>query len=217
MNAIILAFRSDKSIKQYLEQEDPAPNYDDMDCIPQKYPNSYPAKNTIKDLLAQEGFEGEEKQTKINTNLIGKEDSKDMPITGDIGNFEENKLKDEEENTRKRTFINKLFGPMEDGSIRGSIFNMVILSLGSGCLSLPKYIGKTSLLMSIVLIVAIGLLAWWALSLISKACYKKQIFIYCNLIEALYGKTLARIYDAIVILYSIGVLILYQVISKCII
>lgn len=215
MNAIILAFKSDKSIKQYLEQEDPAPDYNDMDCLPQKYPNSFQTKNYIKDLLAQEEYEGEEKQTnKINTNLIGKDDCKDMPITGDVGNFEENKFKDEEENTRKRTFINKLFGPMEDGSIRGSIFNMVILSLGSGCLSLPKYIGKTSLLMSIFLIIVIGLLAWWALSLISKACYKKQIFIYCNLIESLYGKTLARIYDAIVILYSIGVLILYQVISK---
>ena len=103
---------------------------------------------------------------------------------------------------------------MEAGSIRGSIFNMVILSLGSGCLSLPKYIGKTSLLMSIFLIIGIGLLVWWALSLISKACYKKQIFIYSNLIENLYGKALARIYDAIVILYSVGVLILYQVISK---
>lgn len=212
MNAIILAFRSDKSIKRYLEQEDPAPNYNDMDCIPQKYPNSFTDKNHIHDLLAQEEIDREEKQT--NTNLIAKDESKELPIPGNIDNFEENEFKGDEQNPGKRTFINKLFGPMEAGSIRGSIFNMVILSLGSGCLSLPKYIGKTSLLMSIFLIIGIGLLVWWALSLISKACYKKQIFIYSNLIENLYGKALARIYDAIVILYSVGVLILYQVISK---
>ena len=212
MNAIILAFRSDKSIKRYLEQEDPAPNYNDMDCIPQKDPNSFTDKNHIHDLLAQEEIDREEKQT--NTNLIAKDDSKELPIPGNIDNFEENEFKGDEQNPSKRTFINKLFGPMEAGSIRGSIFNMVILSLGSGCLSLPKYIGKTSLLMSIFLIIGIGLLVWWALSLISKACYKKQIFIYSNLIENLYGKALARIYDAIVILYSVGVLILYQVISK---
>ena len=41
--------------------------------------------------------------------------------------------------------LDKLFGTIKTGSIRGSIFNLVISSLGSGYLSLPKYIGKTSL------------------------------------------------------------------------
>ena len=56
--------------------------------------------------------------------------------------------------------MNELFGPMETGSIRGSIFNMTILSLGFGCLSLPKYVGKTSLALSVVMVVVIGLLIW---------------------------------------------------------
>ena len=91
-----------------------------------------------------------------------------LPLNGEI-------LPVNEDSAKRRSFINKLFGPMEAGSIRGSIFNLVILSLGSGCLSLPKYIGETSLGVALLLVVAIGLLVWWGLNLISKACYKHQI------------------------------------------
>ena len=76
-----------------------------------------------------------------------------------------------------RHFLDKLFGQIKLGSIRESIFNLVILSLGSGCLSLPKYRGKTSLLLGLIMVVIIGLLVWWALILISKVCASK-IFMF---------------------------------------
>ena len=113
---------------------------------------------------------------------------------------------------RKRTLFHKIFGPMEAGSIRGSIFNMAILSLGTGMLSLPRYIHETSLALSCVLIIIICIIVWWSLLLLSKACEKNNIFNYSRLIKKLYGKCLAGVYDAIVILYSFGILILYNVI-----
>ena len=131
---------------------------------------------------------------------------------------EENEKEEEDEEKKKlikeeyRNFISKLFGPIEAGSIRGSIFNMIILSLGSGLLSLPKYIQKTSLLMSIFLIIGIGILVWWSMLLISKVCEKNNNYVYSRLIRNLYGPFLSNLYDCLVILYSIGVLILNQVI-----
>ena len=89
---------------------------------------------------------------------------------------------------------------------------MVILSLGSGILSLPKYIHKTSLGMAIFLIFGIGFLVWWSLLLISKVCEKNNNYIYSKLIKNLYGNCLSYIYDGLVIIFSIGILILNQVI-----
>jgi amino acid permease len=113
---------------------------------------------------------------------------------------------------KKRSLFHKIFGPMEAGSIRGSIFNMAILSLGTGMLSLPRYIQDTSLALSCVLIIIICIIVWWSLLLLSKACEKNNLFNYSRLIKKLYGKCLAGVYDAIVILYSFGILILYNVI-----
>ena len=136
---------------------------------------------------------------------------------------EENKSSESSENSKdssgsnlveheKRTLFHKIFGPMEAGSIRGSIFNMAILSLGTGMLSLPTYIQDTSLVLSCVLIIIICIIVWWSLLLLSKACEKNNLFNYSRLIKKLYGSFLAGIYDGIVILYSFGILILYNVI-----
>ena len=112
----------------------------------------------------------------------------------------------------QRSLFHKIFGPIEAGSIRGSIFNMVILSLGTGMFALPKYMANTSLLFSCILIVSISILVWWSLLLLSKACEKNQIYNYSKLLQLLYGKSISLIYDIIVLLYSFGVLTLYNVI-----
>ena len=112
----------------------------------------------------------------------------------------------------QRSLFLKTFGPMEAGSIRGSIFNMVILSLGTGMFALPKYMSNTSPLFSCILIIGICTLVWWSLLLLSKACEKNKIFNYSKLIGILYGKFFSIIYDTIVILYSFGVLILFNII-----
>ena len=71
---------------------------------------------------------------------------------------------------------------------------------------------NTSLLLSCLLIIGICVIVWWSLLLLSKACEKQKIFNYSKLIELLYGKFFSIIYDTIVILYSFGVLILFNII-----
>ena len=59
---------------------------------------------------------------------------------------------------------------METGSIRGSIFNISILSLGTGMFALPKYMSNTSLLFSCILIISLCISFGWSLLLLSNAC-----------------------------------------------
>ena len=217
MNAILLAFQSDKAIKSYMEKEEPTKDEltDDMYTTAQLTQSfSYRDSKTKQFLPHNDGttITRHHSSSNIKLSLSKDETSVDNSNTTNNNNTTDNNLPLSEELPQRRSFMNKLFGPMEAGSIRGSIFNMVILSLGSGCLSLPKYVGKTSLALSVIMIIVIGLLVWRALNLVSRACYKKQIFIYSNLVRELYGKHLALIYDSAVILYSFGVLILYQVI-----
>lgn len=150
-----------------------------------------------------------------NNNIQDQDSDEDTSKQASTDNFQ-NTFKDEikEEEIISRSRFNRLFGPLDPGSIRGSIFNMIILSLGSGCLSLPKYVGQVSLLMAIFLVIIIGVLVWWTLSLLSIACYIKKNYVYSRLVKETYGKYLARFFDLIVILYVFGILILYQVISK---
>ena len=62
-------------------------------------------------------------------------------------------IKEDDFIDRKRSYSQKSFGRIDPGSIRGSIFNMTILSLGSACLSLPKSVGDMSLVMGIIAII----------------------------------------------------------------
>ena len=196
MNVFTLALKSDKELQKYLEEKDDDYNFE--------IPSSMPIESNTGKLLAQSYESEEDKNEKGDSGCNAKEVNETQPP----------KQSEEKETVQRRTIFQKWFSPMEAGSIRGSIFNMVILSLGSGCLSLPKYISKTSLILSSSLIIVVGLFVWRALTLISRACDKERIFIYSHLIKKLYGKPLAILYDVIVILNSLGVLILYNVISK---
>lgn len=208
MNAILLAFQSDKQLSEYLQRDDPTTTILDDDMNPHFPKTSSFSRPSITKSLLDSSYP-RPKSHNSSKNILPQPHTSSSPLcTVD----QDDDLPLTEQIPQRRSFMHKLFGPMEAGSIRGSIFNMVILSLGSGCLSLPKYVGKTSLALSILMIIIIGLLVWRGLNLVSKACHKQQIFIYSNLVKSIYGPCLSYIYDSAVILYSIGVLILYQVI-----
>lgn len=126
----------------------------------------------------------------------------------------ENSISIQEEKSDNIPFLKRAFGPLEPGSLRGSIFNMIILTLGSGCLSLPRYVGEISLSFSVFLIIVIGLLVWWNLNLLSSACDISNNYVYSRLVKDKYGNGISLFFNIIVMLYVFGVLILNQVISK---
>ena len=240
MNLFSLGFKSDKDLQKYLSNGkiDTSPNkskqkperkstYTDshldyliddnngkisMGIRDSNLPENYSdkdkrEKNTEKKIEEEEEIQGEEKGEKIQKEEKGEEIQR-KEKEGD----ESTERKTSIVLDNKRTLFHKIFGPMEAGSIRGSIFNMVILSLGTGMFALPKYMSNTSLFFSCLLIISICFSVWWSLLLLSKACEKNNIYNYSKLIGLLYGNFFSIIYDTIVILYSFGVLILFNII-----
>ena len=65
-------------------------------------------------------------------------------------------IDDEEEEIDNRTCFQKTCGKMGPGSMRGCIFNLCILSLGTGSLALPQKIGYISLVASPIVILVSG-------------------------------------------------------------
>ena len=216
MNLFTLGFKSDKNLENYLNggtiEEKVQETEQQIDGPRQNSKTNNLTANYAKDSLGIRDSNLEEITPETNNkNLEKKEETAKEEEQNEIETLEREKslvLDD------KRSLFNKIFGPLEAGSIRGSIFNMVILSLGTGMLALPKYVGNTSILFACIFIIVIAILVWWSLLLLSKACEKNQIYNYSKLLKQLYGKPISIIYDIIVILYSFGVLILYNVIIQ---
>ena len=215
MNLFTLGFKSDKNLENYLNggtiEEKVQETEQQIDGPRQNSKTNNLTDNYAKDSLGIRDSNLEAINSDTNNKNLEKKEETAKEEQNEIETLEREKslvLDD------KRSLFNKIFGPLEAGSIRGSIFNMVILSLGTGMLALPKYVGNTSILFACIFIIVIAILVWWSLLLLSKACEKNQIYNYSKLLKQLYGKPISIIYDIIVILYSFGVLILYNVIIQ---
>lgn len=117
-------------------------------------------------------------------------------------------------NESKRNLFDRVFGKIGPGSMRGSIFNLTILCLGSGCLSIPKTVSEMSMVMTIVSIILTSSLTYWTLCLLGITCEKLQIYNYSKVVRKLFGKSVGIVLDMSIFIYTIGIFILYQVISK---
>ena len=217
MNLFSLGFKNDKDLQNYLNggniKDNKIQNKEDsqnLTIVDESQIENFIENNSEKISMGIRNSKGPESYVEENKNKeIEKEEEKYVEREEEI---KEKKLRNDSiVLDNKRTLFHKIFGPMEAGSIRGSIFNMVILSLGTGMFALPKYMSNTSLFFSCLLITIICIIVWWSLLLLSKACEKNKIYNYSKLIEVLYGKPFAIIYDIIVYLYSFGVLILFNV------
>ena len=111
-----------------------------------------------------------------------------------------------------RTFCQKTFGKMGPGSLRGCIFNLCILSLGTGCLALPQKIGYMSIFWSPVVVIISGIINHWTLNILGDAYKKYKINKYEELVTKLYNEKFTLFLSIIIIFNQIGMVILYQVI-----
>ena len=113
---------------------------------------------------------------------------------------------------KQRSFFNKVFGPMEAGSIRGSIFAISSLALGTGCLSLPIRFTQMGMVWGLVFLTIAGGIAYWTLTLMIEAAKNSKEKDYSRLVKDSLGKGPAVFLDCVILLYILGVLISYQVI-----
>ena len=113
----------------------------------------------------------------------------------------------------RRTFNERYFSKIEAGSLRGSIFAMSSLALGTGCLALPLQFKNMSLLGALIIVVFSGLSAYWSLTIMISSSVKYKTTDYSKLVFYVFGRSLSMILDITILIYIFGILISYQVIS----
>jgi hypothetical protein len=116
----------------------------------------------------------------------------------------------------RKSLYQRMFSKMEAGSLRGSIFAMSSLALGTGCLALPQKFEQMSFVAGVVLLFLGALASYWSLTLLIKASTKTKIYNYSRLVKEVWGKWPALFLDINILLYILGILISYQCISNII-
>lgn len=172
-------------------------------------------------LMTKTGFSNENSNTDSNNcNEIANENmgNKNEITSDDEENNKENKnesLANIEENYKEnRKWIDRYFSSISPGSIRASIFSLSILSIGTGCLSLPQRFGQLSIVFTIILIFLAGFAAYWTLNLLIFCSLKTGEMTYSKLIKKVLSKGWSIFLDVTLIIYIFGVLIIYQIVSK---
>jgi len=121
-------------------------------------------------------------------------------------------IDEEEEEIDNRTCFQKTCGKMGPGSMRGCIFNLCILSLGTGSLALPQKIGYMSLLASPIVILVSGAINYWTLTILGDVARKYKLRKYEDVVSKLFSQNLRLFLGIVMVLNQSGMIILYQVI-----
>jgi hypothetical protein len=153
-------------------------------------------------------------------NLMTKSNEQIIDEIGTQKNAEDQLLQNQDSNALElnnetnKTLTQRLFSPMEAGSLRGSIFAMSSLALGTGCLALPKNFGNMSLVGALLTLCFGSAVAYWSLIIMIEASRKTNVKEYSRLVKESLGNRLALFLDIMILIYIFGILISYQVISK---
>jgi hypothetical protein len=111
-----------------------------------------------------------------------------------------------------RTCFQKTFGKMGPGSMRGCIFNLCILSLGTGCLALPQKVGYMSMVATPIVIFVSGAINYWTLTILGDVARKHKLRKYEDAVTKLFNEKLSHFLGVVMVLNQCGMIILYQVI-----
>ena len=151
--------------------------------------------------------------SKDSTNeMISLKDNNNSHIENINQNKGSNHLNEELEEIDNRTCFQKTFGKMGPGSMRGCIFNLCILSLGTGALALPQKIGYMSIVASPIAIFVSGAINYWTLTIMADAGRKYKLRKYEDIVSKLFSQNLSSFLGIVMVLNQTGMIILYQVI-----
>jgi hypothetical protein len=117
-------------------------------------------------------------------------------------------------NNNKKSFAERWFSKINPDSLRGNIFNLSIICLGTGTLALPIKIRDMTILVGSIAVFGGGIGSFWTLNLLVIAGLKHNIYDYSQIVKHVYGKVISTILDITIALLITGQLMLYQVIGK---
>ena len=118
----------------------------------------------------------------------------------------EKPTEDISKNNKDRPLYHRMFGKMDPGSLRGSIFNLCILSLGTGLLAIPQKFGYMGLFISPIVIILCGFANRWSLFILIDASFKYKIQNYENIVKKLFGKHISIFLSIMMCINQFGAL-----------
>lgn len=118
------------------------------------------------------------------------------------------------EGVRKLNFIQRIFRPIGEGSIRGSVFTLFSGSVGAGVLSLPKVMSYYGLTTGILMILFNSVLAYTSYTSLFTAIIKSGKKRYPNLVNYYLGKKPAMLFAICIICVQFLSVCIFSCIGK---
>jgi hypothetical protein len=99
----------------------------------------------------------------------------------------------DEDFTENRSIVERTFGEMGEGSIRGSIFTICSIAIGAGALSVPYVIATLGWALGGSMVIVASFTSIWSLRTIVSCANIMQVLDYSKLCEAVLGKAGLRV------------------------
>lgn len=99
----------------------------------------------------------------------------------------------EEAAERDRRFVERYFGPMQEGSLRGAIFALLASAMGTGVFNLPERTREIGVLPFAVFIFLGGLFSMIGMIFMVRLILEKKFKSYGEMSQAAYGNVLKRL------------------------
>ena len=148
-------------------------------------------------------------QNQTNKIIMHKSQSPNKSIIIEI---EKNENKNVPLNKENISYFKKILSHFKEGTMVNSVFNMSIISLGTGVLAIPIKVQYMSLVFTPIYVILAGIANLVSLLMISAVVDKTGILDFFQATYEILGKVYARILNVVIIIYSYGLVILFQVI-----
>ena len=112
-----------------------------------------------------------------------------------------------------RSLANRIFGKMEEGSMRGSIFILTNVALGIALLSIPNSFRVLGIIPGTIFIIVFSYMSYQTVKQLGRICKAYKIYDFSELIKEILGKWVQLAFDIATIIFLYGIMISGQVVS----
>ena len=124
----------------------------------------------------------------------------------------ENKNESTNEELKNVSCFKKLIAQFKEGTMVNAVFNISIISLGTGILAIPVKVQYMTLVFTPIYVILAGIANLVSLLMISSVVNKTGLVDFYQATLEILGKIYARILNIVIIIYSYGLVILFQII-----
>ena len=103
-----------------------------------------------------------------------------------------------------RSFFLRTFGAMDKGSVRGSIFTLCSVTVGSGILALPYVFAQVGFMLGLIMLLIATVASQWSQYLIVASADRLRVLDYAHMTRKAGGKGLETFLQTIILLYKAG-------------